>query len=258
MLLSGWIKLHRQLKSKPIWQCSTPEQKTILITLLMMANHEENEWEWQGERYQVQPGQFITSLKSIAENAGIGISIQNIRTALAKFEKYDFLTNKSTNKNRLITITNWEVYQSTDSKPTSKLTSDQQATNKQLTTNKNDKNDKNDKEENIPLQISNLRIRYSSIQLKVIDNYLDILRWTRKNGKIADSVILKIYTEWEKFKQDTVIYGLSIYINNPKYHDKKENYCYGIMRNAKSEDVNSLDNKPRISIEDENPFLNRG
>jgi len=115
----------------------------------MMANHEENEWEWEGQKYKCKPGQFITSLKSIAEKAGLGISIQNVRTALTKFEKYGFLTNQSTNKNRLITIVNWDFYQAKEdavNKPANKqLTSSQQATNKQLTTNKNDKNDKNDK-----------------------------------------------------------------------------------------------------------------
>ncbi|MCA5964224.1 hypothetical protein LC724_33295 [Blautia sp. RD014234] len=37
----GWIKIHRELLDKPIWQLSTPEQKSILITLLLMANHRE-------------------------------------------------------------------------------------------------------------------------------------------------------------------------------------------------------------------------
>jgi hypothetical protein len=53
----GWIKLYRQLLNKAIWQCSTMEQKVILITLLLMANHEEKEWEWQGEKFKCKPGQ---------------------------------------------------------------------------------------------------------------------------------------------------------------------------------------------------------
>lgn len=89
----------------------------------------------------------------------------------------------------------------------------------------------------ISLQINNLRGRYSDNELSVIDNYFDILRWTRKNGKIADSVILKIYTEWEKYSIPKVIYALKVYTENPKHHDKKENYCYGIMRNATAEEI---------------------
>ncbi|WP_053073911.1 conserved phage C-terminal domain-containing protein [Bacillus sp. LL01] len=142
----GWIKLHRDLLDKPIWLESTPEQKTILITLLMMANHQGKQWEWKGEIYEIKPGQFITSLESIAHKCGKGISVQNVRTSLKRFEKYKFLTNKSTNKNRLITLINWGVYQGSDSELTNKLTGNQQATNKQLTTNKNVKNEENEKE----------------------------------------------------------------------------------------------------------------
>ena len=87
------------------------------------------------------------------------------------------------------------------------------------------------------LQISDLRDRYSPDQLKTIDEYFDILRWTRKNGVIAESRICKIYVEWQRFKPETVMYGLSLYIKNSKYHDKKEEYCYAIMRNATSEQV---------------------
>lgn len=112
------------------------------------------------------------------------------------------------------------------------------------------------KEEHISLQIKNLRQRYNDDELSVIDTYLDILRWTRKNGKIADSVILKIYTVWEKFSVNTVAYGLNVYINNPKYHDKREEYCYGIMRNATAEEVDKK--KPKKQYVDDNPFLNRG
>src|SRR5690625_2760763 len=147
----GWIKLHRELADKAIWKESTPEQKTILITLLMMANHKEKEWEWKGERYKAEPGQFVTSLPSIVEKCGKGLTIQNVRTAIKRFEKYGFLTDESTNRNRLITIVNWGFYQGSDddsNKQTNRqLTGNQQATNRQLTANKNDKNNKNDKED---------------------------------------------------------------------------------------------------------------
>ena len=96
---------------------------------------------------------------------------------------------------------------------------------------------KSKEEEDISLQIENLRSRYSEEQLEIIDEYFDILRWTRKNGRIADSVILKIYQEWEKYPIPKVIYALKVYINNPKYHDKRENYCYGIMRNTTAEEI---------------------
>lgn len=139
--MNGWIKLHRELMYKPIWFESSVEQKVILITLLLLANHTERQWEFEGIQYRAQPGEFVTSLRRIADQAGPNISIRNVRTALDRFEKYGFLTSKATNKNRLITIVNWANYQALDTegdKPTDKQpTSNRQATDKQPTTNKN-------------------------------------------------------------------------------------------------------------------------
>lgn len=164
--MQGWICLHRELIEKAIWTESTPEQKAILITLLILANHKEKEWEWQGEKYKARPGQFVTSLKSIAEKSGPGVSVQNVRTALSRFEKYEFLTNQSTNKNRLVTIVNWGLYQEKNSELTKQLTGSQQATNKQLTTNNNDNNDNNKKKS---AKYSNEHLR---LAIKLRDNLI--------------------------------------------------------------------------------------
>lgn len=153
--MEGWVKLHRELLDKPIWAKSTSQQKTILITLLMMANHKPNEWEWKGEKFEVKEGQFVTSIDSIKQIAGKDISTQNVRSALAKFEKYEFLTNKSTKMGRLITIVNWGLYQCCNeegNKDTNKeVTKRSQRTNKEVTSNKNvrKKECKNDKNKEI-------------------------------------------------------------------------------------------------------------
>lgn len=130
-----------------------------------MANHEENEWEFKGERYTVKRGQMITSLESIAAKAGKGVTTQNIRTALKRFEKYGFLTSESTNKNRLITLINYGVYQhdkdEPNKQPNKQLTSNQQATNKQLTTNNNVNNYNNDNNE--------IRLKHSSRKYDISD-----------------------------------------------------------------------------------------
>lgn len=145
----GWFKFHRCLFKKAIWQSSTPEQKVILITLLGMANHEGREWEWQGKQFKAKAGQFVTSLDSIIKKCGKGISKQNVRSAIEKFKKYEFLTQEVTKTGRLITIVNWELYQAQETEtniPTNKeITKRSQSTNKEVTPNKNDKNYKNDK-----------------------------------------------------------------------------------------------------------------
>lgn len=120
---TGFIKLHREIQDKPIWALSSPEQKVILITLLMMVNWKPKKWEWMGQVFECKPGQVVTSLDKIAEKGGKGISIKNVRTALKRFEKYNFLANESANGGRVITICNWESYQvndEEDGKPTGK------------------------------------------------------------------------------------------------------------------------------------------
>ncbi len=152
--MAGWIKLYRELFDKAIWAQSTLEQKVILITLLSMASHKQSEWEWKGQKFKIQPGQFITSLDKIVLKCGEGVTEQKVRTALKRFEKYEFLTNESTKTGRLITIVNWRLYQDNEDEPNkesnSHLTNTQQTPNNQLTPIKNDKNNKNERmKENI-------------------------------------------------------------------------------------------------------------
>ena len=154
----GWYKFYRKLYTKPIWLKSTPEQKVILVALLGKANHKEKEWEWKGKQFKAKPGQFVTSINSIIDMCGKGISEQNVRTALKRFEKYEFLTQEVTKTGRLITIVNWGLYQGieletnketnshltkTSQRANKDLTDTSQSPNKDLTPNKNDKNIKN-------------------------------------------------------------------------------------------------------------------
>jgi len=136
----GFFKLHRELFNKPIWLNSTPEQKTVLITILAMVNFRENEWEWKGKKFKTKPGQTVTSLDKIKQACGKGVSQQNVRTALKRLEKLEFLTNESTKDGRLVTIVNWALYQveeknqqSNQQSPNIELTDDQQTPNKDLT-----------------------------------------------------------------------------------------------------------------------------
>lgn len=135
--MKGFILLHRDLLTKPIWFNSTPEQKVVLITLLTMAAWKKIEWDWNGKKFTLEPGQFITSLPKIAEKCGKEVSIQNVRTALARFKKLEFLTDESTAQGRLITITNWRVYQEMDGEANRQsnrcLTDGQQTSNRPLT-----------------------------------------------------------------------------------------------------------------------------
>jgi hypothetical protein len=163
--MSGWIKLHRGLLSKPLWIELKPVYKNVLITLLLRVNHTEAQWIWKGQGFRCQPGQLITSYEKLARASGRGITVQNVRTALKNLEKLEFLTVESTKTGILITITNWAVYQHesnydnshTDKPPTQKP----QRTNKKVTTNKNDEKEskKDNKYKRHLLDFKKLKLR---------------------------------------------------------------------------------------------------
>lgn len=214
----GWIKLHRALLDKTIWINSTPEQKTILITLLLMANHEPNQWEWKGKKYIVKSGEFITSLEKIVAKCGKGITTQNVRSALKRFEKLQFLTNESTKQNRLIKIENWGLYQDEENQPNKatnkEVTNDQQRPNKEVTTNKNDKNDKNDK--NIFNNLSNDKLFVPLIEKwnelpdtisKISTLKKDTQRFKMLSQRVNEYGADKVLEAIEKIKQSPFLQG---------------------------------------------------
>lgn len=196
--MTNWIKIYRNLLSDPLWQLSTPEQKSILITVLLMANYTATQWEWKGEKFECQPGQFITSLERIAIACGKGIKTQNVRTALVRFEKLGFLTNESTKTGRLITICKWDDYQSIsgeDNKaPNKDLTKTSQRPNKDLTTNKNNKEDKNinkDKENNKFIVPTAQEIEEYKIEISAIVNAQAFYDHYEANGWMVGKVKMK-------------------------------------------------------------------
>lgn len=209
----GFVSLHRCLMDKPIWLNSTPEQKVVLITLLMMANHKPKEWEWMGEKFEIKPGEFITSLDSIVLKSGKGISKQNVRSALVRFEKLQFLTNKSTKRGRLLKIVNWRVFQDAISKPNivtnKEVTKTQQRGNKEVTPNNNDNNDNNDNNAIIKNHILSSEVSeiVDFLNLKAKKSFkkntrktISVIQARINEGFTVDdfkTVIAKKTTEWE-------------------------------------------------------------
>jgi DNA replication protein DnaD len=181
------------LVDKPIWKQSTPEQKAILVTILCMVNHDTEEWEWNGKKYLCRPGQKITSLQSIAQEAGKGISIKNVRTAIERFEKLEFLANESTKQNRLITVLNWGLYQSAEEN----RQSNRQTGGKGVATNKNVrmKEDKKNKEYiNIGTQLETAIDDFKEFRKKIkkpmTDRAVELL--IDKLNKLASDDVTKI------------------------------------------------------------------
>ncbi len=123
--MDGWIKLHRKFASWEWFNIS--EMVHLFIYLLLNANSEDGEW----RGIKVKRGQIITGLNSLNEKTKI--SIQTLRTCLMRLEKTGEINTQITNKYRIITICNYELYQdrqqATNKQSNKQLTSNQQTTN---------------------------------------------------------------------------------------------------------------------------------
>lgn len=73
--------------------------------------------------------------------------------------------------------------------------------------------------------------------------YWDVIRETRKNGKVAKSVIYNAMDKWKKYDPIVIEYALKSHID--MHAGKKEEYTLGIMRNTKKEEA--VDRMNRIS-----------
>lgn len=77
------------------------------------------------------------------------------------------------------------------------------------------------------------RDRYTDKHRKVIRDYWDTVRWTRKTGRIAPSVVDREMEYWEAFPVPIVIEALTIHTE--RYPYKQEDYTRGIVRRLTKE-----------------------
>ena len=119
----------------------------LFIHLLISANQKKNKFYWNGQEIEVEMGQLITGRNELSKQTGI--TQRSIRTALYILKSTSTIAIKTTNRFSLISILNWNEYQS---KPTNQTTSisanNRPATDQLPTTNNNEKNEENEKNNN--------------------------------------------------------------------------------------------------------------
>lgn len=138
------------------WEWYTDVNTTkLFIHCLLRANWKAGKW--QGINYL--PGEFITSLPSLAEESGL--TVRQVRTSLDKLISTGELTSKTTDsvtgkklsKNRIIAVNNWDKHQGSDRQNDSQSDShvdsqiDRTATGKRQASDSRYKNNKNNKKE---------------------------------------------------------------------------------------------------------------
>lgn len=101
--MDGWIKTYRKLVKWEWYKDSAMVH--LFIHLLITANYREEKW----RGILIKRGQLITSRKMLSNQTGI--SEQSIRTCLERLKSTNEITIKSTNRNSIITVCNYDNYQ---------------------------------------------------------------------------------------------------------------------------------------------------
>ena len=155
--MNSWIKLYRKFVE---WEWySDVNCKVVFLHLLLTANHKVKRW--QGREIGV--GEVVTGRNALAED--VGLTVQQVRTALKKLSDSGEIVVEHTNRFSLIKIVNFQKYQEkSKNQPTNnqvrdleaqgfesggthkvnqQITNKQPTDNQQITTPKEIKNDRN-------------------------------------------------------------------------------------------------------------------
>ena len=108
---TGWIKLDRTILEGAMWGLSS-QHKSIMMTLLLSVNDKPKDIPWKGGQIRLFSGEIIISLRNLAKLSGSDINVKDVKSFLDQQAIFGFLMYKSTNLGHLISIANWEKYDS--------------------------------------------------------------------------------------------------------------------------------------------------
>lgn len=131
----GFIKVNRNILNWR-WYCDENTFR-VFFHLLLKANFKDGEF----QTHTIKRGQLVTGRKALAQE--LNISERKIRTALEHLKSTNEITITPTSKYSIITIKNYDKYQSVTNNSTNKRpASDQQTTSDrpQYKKNKNNNN----------------------------------------------------------------------------------------------------------------------
>jgi hypothetical protein len=111
----GFIVVQRQIQSSPLWLSLSGEQRSVFMSILLLANWLPGRFMFGTEWVEVGRGELAHSLETIAKHASVSIKV--VRTTLAKLIAGQVLgTRKGTTSGtgpRILIVNNYNKHQST-------------------------------------------------------------------------------------------------------------------------------------------------
>ena len=141
---TGWISIHRKIRECVIWDSDEPfTRRDAWIDLLLLANHRDKETIFDGEKITVKRGQYLTSVRKLAQEWHWGKD--KTLKYLKLLEECEMITRDADSRRTLITIVNYCLYQDKNDDVADSEKDSEQTVNRHLSaTNNNDNNVNNE------------------------------------------------------------------------------------------------------------------
>lgn len=170
-----YVKISRKILE---WEWYTDvNTKVLFLHILLKAN-------WKPGRFQgieVPRGSFVTSLQNLA--AETGLTIRNVRTALKHLENTGEVTSNRHAKFSVITIKNYDKYQSSDNQ----VTVNRQSSDNQATTIEEGKKERKEEYNKSPKRDYESRTLESSIYATIRELYNSVCGSYPRLVKMSDA-----------------------------------------------------------------------
>ena len=192
---NGYIKLHRKTLKSLVFQNSKLFQ--LWLYCLLKASYKPCEVLIGLQKITLEAGQFVFGRK--VASVDLDQTENSIYRHLKMLESLKNIEVKSNNKFSIVTICNWETYQSQEIENQQQIDNKSTTNRQQIDTYKNDKNDKNEKKV-IPLWRSEYSVYVSEAE-KAFDLLYEDWNWIAEKKRFYPNVSIRKSIEkmWSEY-----------------------------------------------------------
>lgn len=137
---AGWVKLWRNVLSNPV-VTKDSEHLALWIHLLCSAAHEPTPALLGGQSITLQPGQLTTGRRQLVESTKIERS--KVERILRTFQNAQLIEQRTTTKNRLITIVSWDETQRSEQRNEPQVSNERATSEQRVSTLEENNNTRN-------------------------------------------------------------------------------------------------------------------
>ena len=195
--MSGWIKLHRKISDNPLWHQEPFTRGQAWVDLILLANHTAGFIRARGVRVDLERGQCGWSEVKLAKRWQW--SRGKVKRFINELEIDQQIVQQKNNVTSLITIVNYNDYQSDGTandtpKRTASDTANGQQTGSKQDTNKNEKElkrtKKNEKKSNHDTIVSSV-VFPNDFDEELKESFLDWCEMRQEKGEYVTALVVK-------------------------------------------------------------------